>query len=520
LPGINLSAWFAPIPAYTPGSNRCQLRFIFSVPSGGLGVGLRRIIQLAFVGGSIGNLSVFVDQTGNMWLYVYDTNLTALYTQSIASNINGTAQSIAIEFQQTTATNVNVDLLSLLPGASSIVQISPSGANVPATQTIGFANSIVVDPDLLMPSTVAVGHISFHTSSQTLLNLSSQLNAWASETAANRVIRLGVEERLSTSYVGALSVSEAMGPQLPIELLKLLYECPSADLGELYESRGESGLVYRTRQSLCNQSASMTLDYSAGQVVSLTSTDDDRYLKNDVTVTRVGGTSARRYLATGRLSVLPPDLGGAGRYESTPSVNVYADTQVDDLAGWLLHLGTVDEARYPVVGVDLGNPDLVSAGKQRTAIDLEIGSRLVITNPKSGQAVDDISQIVTGLDITLRRFIFTIKYNCVPESPYQIGVLNDTNKRLDSSTTTLTSNLNSTDNSFQVSISSGALWTTSAGDMPIKITIGGERMSVGAVSGTSSPQTFSSVTRSVNGVVKSHSSGAEVHVTYPFVLSM
>lgn len=518
LPGVNFSSWFAQVPPHVPG--RCQTRFLVSIPSGGLGIGLRRMMLVAFAGGSVGQISVFVDQSGNASIIVYDNNFSVLYNSgSVAANLNGNPSQIAIEFEQRTATKVSVNLLTLDPGASAIVE--SGSTDLPLTQTIGVAQSIIVNPDLLMTDAVGIGHISFHTTSQTLLNLSSQLNAWIGETAGDRAIRLGEEERFPVSYIGTLSDSEPMGPQRSLPLLKLLYECVSADLGELYESRGEPGLTYRMRTDLYNQDPSVEFDYSLGQIAPpLTSTDDDQYLHNDVTVSREGGSSARAFLATGRLSVLPPEEGGSGRYDQTVTVNVAADIQLGDIAGWLLHLGTVDEPRYPSIGIDWGNPHLVSAGLQGAAIDLEMGDRLVITNPKPGQAVDDISQLVTGYEIMARRYTFIIKYNCVPESPYQVGVLDDQDKRLDSDTTTLTSGIDDNDASFQVSISSGALWTTDAGEMPIEVKIGGELMSVGAVTGTTSPQTFSSVTRSVNGVVKSHSAGAEVHVAYSFVLPM
>lgn len=520
LPAINLSSWFAQVPAYAPA--RCQVRFLVSIPSAGLGIGLRRMMMVNFAGGSIGNISVFVDQSGNASIIVYDTNLTFIYNSgAVAAGLNGVPSQIAIEFEQTTATNVNVNLITLAPGAGSVIQINPAGANMPATQTIGIAQSIVVDPDLLMPSDVAMGHFSFHTTSETLLNLSTQLNAWKTETAGARAKRLGEEERFPVSYIGSLANSEPMGPQTNISLLKLLVECAVADRGELYETRGELGLTYRTRASLYNQAAAATFDYGAGQLAyPFTSVDDDQYLKNDVTVTRQGGASARRTLETGKLSVLPPELGGVGRYDQTLTVNVYADSQLADLAGWLLLLGTVDEARYPVINLDLANSHLVSAGLQDVVMDLEIGVRMVVANPKAGQTADEISQLIVGYEIQLRRFMFVVKYNCVPESPYQVGVLDDTDKRLDSDTTTLTSGFTSSATSFQVSISSGALWTTSGTHLPVKIKVGGEIMSVGAVSGTSSPQTFSSVTRSVNGVVKAHVAGEEVHVAYPFVLPM
>lgn len=63
--------------------------------------------------------------------------------------------------------------------------------------------------------------------------------------------------------------------------------------------------------------------------------------------------------------------------------------------------------------------------------------------------------------------------------------------------------------SFTVTTASGYLWTTAAAQFPFNIMVGGERMTVTAISGASNPQTFT-VTRSVNGVVKSHAAGAEV----------
>ena len=124
------------------------------------------------------------------------------------------------------------------------------------------------------------------------------------------------------------------------------------------------------------------------------------------------------------------------------------------------------------------------------------------------------------MEYVLKRFEFKVRLNCVPESPYQVGLIDDAVKRLDSNYTTLAADITSGATSFTVAISAGALWTTVAGDLPFDIRVGGEVMTVGAVAGASSPQTFSSVTRSVNGVVKAHLAGAPVHVAYPFVLPL
>jgi hypothetical protein len=63
------------------------------------------------------------------------------------------------------------------------------------------------------------------------------------------------------------------------------------------------------------------------------------------------------------------------------------------------------------------------------------------------------------------------------------------------------------------------LWTTSAGDLPFDILVAGERMTVTAISGASSPQAFT-VVRSVNSVVKAQTAGAPLTLFYPPIWSL
>lgn len=331
------------------------------------------------------------------------------------------------------------------------------------------------------------------------------------ELAGDRIERLCSQEGVPFAYVGDLDDTPPMGAQAADTLLSLLESCADADQGTLYESRGVVGFVYRTRTSLYNQDVVLDLDYSGGQIdPPFESADDDQNTRNDVTVTRVGGSSARAVLESGRMSVLNPQDGGAGRYDTSVTVNVETDEQLPDLAGWLMHLGTVNETRYPVVRVNLANGTVVAAGLESAVLTVDADERVTISNPKSGQAVDQISQIVRGYTERLANFEHTVALNCAPESPYQVMVFDDGVSKWGSDTTTLNEDLDTTETGVDVAVT-GVLWTTAAGQMPIEIVIGGERMSVTAISGASSPQTMT-VTRSVNGVVKSHSSGAPVRL--------
>lgn len=75
---------------------------------------------------------------------------------------------------------------------------------------------------------------------------------------------------------------------------------------------------------------------------------------------------------------------------------------------------------------------------------------------------------------------------------------------------------------FDVVTTGVAVWVDSAGfadQFPFDIKLGGEVMTVTAISGTASPQTFT-VTRAVNGVVKSHTAGTELSLAQPLVLAL
>lgn len=56
-------------------------------------------------------------------------------------------------------------------------------------------------------------------------------------------------------------------------------------------------------------------------------------------------------------------------------------------------------------------------------------------------------------------------------------------------------------------------------EFPFNIRVGGEVVTVTSISGGTSPQTFA-VTRSVNGVVKAHSAGADVRLARPWILAL
>ncbi len=293
-------------------------------------------------------------------------------------------------------------------------------------------------------------------------------------------------------------------------------------MGTLFETRGHAGLAFRAHTADYNQTPALTFDYSLGQLKELSPTDDDRFLRNDITAQRQGGSSYRVTQTTGRLAMTTPQSGGVGRYDTTVTVNVADEVQLPHVAGWLLHLGTVDAERYPLVTAELGNPGVIAAGLMDALLGLDLGQRIVINNPKAGQPPGPLSLIVRGYKERADQRQLKMSLVCVPEASLEVWELeSSTLGALDSATSTLAGTMTTSSTSVTVADSAvlsvpSELWTTT--DVPFDIVVAGERMTVTAVSGASSPQTFT-VTRAVNGIVKTHAVGESVVLYYPFVLS-
>jgi len=168
--------------------------------------------------------------------------------------------------------------------------------------------------------------------------------------------------------------------------------------------------------------SAVILDYSAGHISPpFEPTDDDQRLVNDVTAERIDGGSARHEVTEGPLSVQePPD--GVGRYDQSVTLNVASDAQLPGHAGWLTHLGTVDEARYPQVHIDLArNPHL------REAItDLDAGDKITIDNTPPWLPPEPIEMIVEGYTEEINWFNWGVNFNASPGSPWTIGQVGPT----------------------------------------------------------------------------------------------
>lgn len=507
LPVVKAAAWIGSIPPYTS-TGFVQLRYVMHEPAGAVPDHEPIVdVHTAGSGGSNIKWEVKNRNAGDLALEVWTTSGVNLFDSGVlTAGIADKNVMISLELTQNGA-NVDWRLAYLEIG----LELGFFFSGTVTSQTLRSAVRVSVGPYYNIGDTT-IGHINVRKEITSLFDLAPELVGYTGESSVTRITRLCVQNNISLSTVQNTDIDSArMGPQRPLKLLELLKQAADADQGTLTEPRGELGISYRERAANYNQAATVTLDYAAEHLSPpFVPVVDDLPVHNDVTVSRVKGSSAREEITEGRLSVLEPKDGGVGRYDHEVTVNVYGDDQLADLAGWIAHMGTIPQTRYPKATADLG---FLSAALAAAMCDLHPDDRFDIVNARSGQTPNTISQLARGFAEELTPFTHQITLNGAPESAYRVLEFDNADSHFDGAAA-LAIGINTVVNSFTVTVpTTEALWTTDPADMPIEFTVDGEVISVGAVSGTSSPQTFSSVTRSVNSVVKSHLAGAALELT-------
>ena len=335
------------------------------------------------------------------------------------------------------------------------------------------------------------------------------------ELAADRFTRVCLENGITSSVIGTPATdSHPMGPQLTAPLLDVLHDCAVTDGGLLYESASVAGLTLRCFGAMCRQTPALVVDIDTDITPPLDMTIGDRPIRNDVTARRVSGSSARYELTTGRLSTQAPP-NGVGRYDTNVDVNPAADSSLGDIAAWLVTLGTTEGVQYGRVVLDLdANPTLDLS-------DVEIGTLIELTGIPAYDDPETPRLIIMGIEETIGTHRRQVTLLTTLAKPYDVGYL-DSGGYLDCGGTTASEALDATETGVDVTITDTCSWTHADGNYDV--VIGGERMTVTAVSAVSGAypamaQTLT-VTRSVNGVVKSHAAGAEIHVHDPLILSL
>lgn len=536
LPSMQSGTFTAKPNSYTPanynsagaatGDHGVEINFLISCPSGITnGAEVLRATSNGLDAAVVWKLTYPSTDHLQLTVYDFDGNLLA-DSGSTAVTMVGITNQIRIRFRYDHPTDlfVEVHLYNTVTGAHSfgptldigggaVGRFGSIGLNAGATKTavdyyVGHLTLREILPDSLTLNPVAY----------------DSLNAYAGETADARFVRLCQENSITSELTGTSGDGVAMGYQSVAGVLDLIRECEAADGGILYEPPTFLGLGYRTRRSMQNQDPVITLPHSQNALQAVVSPfKDDSYLRNKWTVTRTGGTSYTAEVTTGRMSTsFPP--AGVGPYEDSVELNVQTDLQAAYEASWRVHVSSVDEPRYTSMTVDLAHPYF--AGTTRTdMLALRPGDRMVVSDVPQRLGFEDISQLAVGFSETIDKFEHVIVMNTSPESPYRTGVLGDADEkpRVNTDGSFLVGEVDTVMTSITVATQTGsAVWVDSAtyaSDFPFDIKINGEQMTVTAITGTSSPQTFT-VTRSVNGVVRGHHDHDAVGLAKPTAVGM
>lgn len=288
------------------------------------------------------------------------------------------------------------------------------------------------DPNVTAIGGLQVAHL-FHYPAQLPFVTSAFARAayaYIGESAISRWLRLTQNAQISATTTGLTSQSKLMGAQGMDKLLGLLEEIAEADDSVIMEERDDFGLNLHTREAMYNPRA-LTLDIDQGHVVPpLEPNYDDQNTRNDVTVSRDGGSFARSVQTTGPLNINPPEVDpvdGVGTYDAQYTQTLYQDSQLRPAANWLRSKGTIDEARYPSVSVNL----LSSAyendpGLTATLISKDTGNMVSLRNSEVGYNPSD--QIVQAYTEFMDQYEWTYKLTTMPGTVWRVGQVGRTTR--------------------------------------------------------------------------------------------
>ncbi len=476
LPTIGAGSLSARVPAHS--STVLSLRCIVGPPAGGVPVA-QPLITLTGTG-TAATWVLSIDTDGDLALRAYSAaGGVLLDTTFWVFGLNGTVANLGINLTQT-GSDVAWEFYSVATVASPDGSLHITGpvTGTLTSRTIGQLTGVTIGGGGDLGGTV-VGHLAVADDIAAYAGTHNALLGWAGETAQARIVRLCGELGVPVTTFGNEADTTPMGVQAQETFLSLLDACAAADGGLLGEQIDEVGLAYRSRASLYNQRPALSLSYTArGEVPpGLRPVDDDQHVVNDVTVSRDRASSARVTLDTGPLSVQDPPAG-VGRYDTSLSLNLFEDGQCIHVAGWMLHLGTVAEPRYPSIPINLAaGPHLITP-----VLELGLGDRVVVTDLPPWLPPGDVDQLVQGYTETIAPGVWGLTLNTSPASPWRVAQLADpTTGRLDTDGSQLAAGATSTAITLSVATTTGPTWTTNPADAPFDVLVGGERLTVVAL---------------------------------------
>lgn len=496
--GVELAAyteWGAssPIPTFTTGymladmpdyaaTGETAIRFFLAVAAGG--VAADRVILRIPTTGTARLWLLEITSGGAVRVRVQNSVGTEIHNSGpSAFALNGVRRVITFDFEETGG-DVVYRLISNGVGGGD----DTAGAiltNTVAGVTFGRINSIKMSDGGDLAGT-AMGQLSVGDSLDAYSGSSESTRNWFAESATDRSARLCLEEDIAIDFTGTSAIPQ--DGQSESDLLTILRGVAATEQALLGETRYRVGLLYRTHDSLSSQDPVFSLSYSGGEAVApFQPVYDDDQLVNDFTASRENGGFSRYRETEGRLSVSDPP-SGVGPYEGSDSFGVAYEWQTGDLAGWPVHLGTFEGARFSGL--------LVRLDKNRALVDDLCRAYVGDVAEVSGVPLDlagtsDIKLRIEGYKETIDQFEWEIDFVMSPGEPWDTGFAGhddtawDTEQFAwaDTETSELAEALTTTETDVDILTTAGPRWTSDPFDSPYLLRVGGEIIRVQAPGG-------------------------------------
>lgn len=411
-------------------------------------------------------------------------------------------------------------------GADTLAELWVDDSQVDTTTvtsyTLGTASRFVAGADASYDSGATIGssyegpfelgHVSVHTNSA-VGRFYDAGTGYTGEMAHVRMARVAAAAGIRFTCVAAESAR--MGPQPTAKPLDIMRECEAADRGVLYE--WDWGLAYQAVSERYNAPVGLSLDFDQHHIANEPEPADDyQRTANKWTVSRTNGASVTVEQTTGPMGT---GADGPGTFEYPAQVNVESDLHLTNQGGWRVHLGTVDEDRWPVLDIRMHRtPDLITSW-----LNVRVGTRVTVENPPTEVAPDAIDAVIEGYRERVDTFTWEASLNTSPASPYNVALYGSETSANGSGThrwdtagsETAAEFVAGTDTSMSVTTTLGPVWTTDADDFPFNIRCFGVVLEVTNISGSSSPQTFTITQTPVNGVSKTIPAGEPLSLASP-----
>jgi len=336
-----------------------------------------------------------------------------------------------------------------------------------AASTVGTLEAIGSHNHSAAAAGTTLGHIAVASNANFATDPSAAVG-FAMNSVSTRWTEIGNELDIFTDKLGSLADHLTyVGASTATDTVELFRELETAEVGVMFD--GKAGfLTLKMREDRYNQAVALTLNRTAGEVDYLAPTDDDQQLRNDVTVSRPNGSQARSFDAA--------HIAANGTYATRIESLLADDISLPEHAAWHLHLGTVEEQRYPRIGINFTRVPALMA----SWLACDIGSRLQVTNPPAGQPPDTIDVHIEGYTEFLKPDEYRVELNCSPAWPWQVFAVEAAGNlgRLDTAGCLLAAAMSTVDTTMHVQTTAGPTWGTQT---PYDLRVSGERVTVTAV---------------------------------------